>query len=463
MASPFSGLFSLDDGETGSHVLDLFSPPAVDKSISEGITRVYRPINTAAGGPHRFNITKEPRLYTLPDSIRLCGDVRLMHADGSAMVETETKGTDANGKAIVTGTVKENACLSCLPFHSLYKSLEVELEHVQVPALGSEMLHYKSYIEKLFSYGMSASDTQLSGCECFMLDTEGQMETCEIGEGNEGFDERAAVFAKSAKVDFSIPLHASLTSLARAIPDVCDIGLNFVRADDKFAVMRKDGSAHNYMIELTNLRLFVRKVRIHDKLYAEHQRLFAAKKQTILPFMRTAIKQKVVTQGSNMLNWASCFTGELPSSIIMGMVKMDSISGTQESNPYNFQHFGCSKVQLKVNGSTCPAEGYNFDIANGKCSRAYRELFDSVGIGLSDVGHSITRSKFEDGYFLLPFDLTPSALLGPTPFAPQNGNIDLDLEFKTGLDETITVMLFACFGDTLRLDGAGKAKLGSEG
>ena len=62
--------------------------------------------------------------------------------------------------------------------------------------------------------------------------------------------------------------------------------------------------------------------------------------------------------GLSSANQPNIINGLLPRQIVIGFVKADAMNGDYKLHPFNFYHFNCNFIALRVNGLQIPAKGY---------------------------------------------------------------------------------------------------------
>ena len=125
-----------------------------------------------------------------------------------------------------------------------------------------------------------------------------------------------------------------------------------------------------------------------------------------------------------------------------------------DSNPYNFRHYDLENFAMYVSGRQIPPEGVNLLTSNEKTAvMGYRTLFEGSGIHHSNSGLQITPDKYIIGFFMLVFDLTPdlAASEGHTS-DPTTGNIRLELKFGKDLPDSISVLLYLEYENSVLID-----------
>ena len=79
-------------------------------------------------------------------------------------------------------------------------------------------------------------------------------------------------------------------------------------------------------------------------------------------------------------NQPNIINGTLPRQILIGFLKADALNGSYSLNPFNFQHFDCNFIALRVNGLQIPGKRYRPDFENKLVRRELRALYDNIGL-----------------------------------------------------------------------------------
>ena len=128
----------------------------------------------------------------------------------------------------------------------------------------------------------------------------------------------------------------------------------------------------------------------------------------------------------------------------MGFVKADALNGDYKLNPFNFQHFDCNFIALRVNGLQVPAKGYRPDFENKIIRRELSSLYDNIGVNdaSDDTGCNINVEDFIGGFTLFSFDLTADKCNGFHLHESMDGTVDLEILFAKPLQDAITVLCY---------------------
>ena len=346
---------------------------------------------------------------------------------------------------------------------------------------------YRSYIETLLNYDVSAKQSQFSSA-LYYKDTPGQMEKAGAlassktlnyknasdasasdklyvpESGNVGFAKRHQFIKNGNRFVLSGPIFADIFMTDRLLLNMMDLKVVLHRSSDAFSLMEIGNSSPiEPKVQLSDVVLKVRKVKVDQSVSDGVERML---KQTPVLYPIRQVECKIRTIPANLPNVRqdNIFSGIIP---VVGLVHVDATTGEYDKNPYNFQHFGVTSVSLTANGQEIPFKlltlKYPKD-ANGKIDpandteldfdEAYNTLFSGTGKIYSNAGLDITREDYPGGYALYAFDLTPDMCKSADYFnAVQRGTLTLALTFGASHTHAIGMVCYGDFENIIRIDG----------
>jgi hypothetical protein len=170
----------------------------------------------------------------------------------------------------------------------------------------------------------------------------------------------------------------------------------------------------------------------------------------------TRVKLKTFTFSSRSysLSIDNVVLGPIPKRLLFTMVKNADCLGSVSTNPYRFLLYDLSYFAIKVNGKQILTKGLSLGMDHEKLSVVgYRTLFEGAGIHHSDRGLLITHDFYINGYFKLPFDLTPDREASEEHASyPDNGNIRVELKFSNALPDPIACIFYLEFDNSIQID-----------
>ena len=378
--------------------------------------------------------------------------------------------------------------------HSLFRQVDVYLNGKQVtPAMGTYA--YRSYIETLLNYDVSAKQSQfssalyykdtatkmdavgalpsfetinykLAGADNKSMGDNASLELYKPGTGNQGFAKRHQFIKGGNRFVLSGPIFSDIFMTDRLLLNMMDLKVVLNRSSDAFSLMEIGNSpAIEPKVQLTDVVLKVRKVKVDQSVSDGVERML---KQTPALYPIRRVECKILTIPANLPNVRqdNIFSGIIPNSFVVGLVHVDASTGEYGKNPYNFQHFGVTSVSLTANGQEIPfklltlkypeaAEG-NIDPAKDTeldFDEAYNTLFSGTGKIYSNAGLDITREDYPGGYALYAFDLTPDMCKSADYFnTVQRGSLTLAVTFGESKDHAIGMVCYGDFENIIRID-----------
>jgi hypothetical protein len=126
------------------------------------------------------------------------------------------------------------------------------------------------------------------------------------------------------------------------------------------------------------------------------------------------------------------------------MLANENFVGTQKTSPFDFRPFDIRDISVSASGVNVPAAPYNFDFVNGKFSRAYHDMNESLGYASSLEGNGISPKRYKEGgccFFV--FNLTNSGEdNGLDTFdLVRNGTTSVKISFNTPVPDAGIVLI----------------------
>ena len=458
--------------------VDLFRVPPTQQSLERGRWIDYAPLSSVENPNSAITF-----LIAGTDE----------YIDLSKTILTVTgKITKKDGKSKLDSNDQSNVAPVNNFLHSLFRQVDVYLNGKQVtPAMGTYA--YRSYIETLLNYDVSAKQSQFSSA-LYYKDTAGKMDETgalpatktlnyrtaqgsgsstdgsvtyySTGTGNQGFAKRHQFIKNGNRFVLSGPIFSDIFMTDRLLLNMMDLKVVLNRSSDAFSLFEKGNSpAIEPKVQLTDVVLKVRKIKVDQSVSDGVERML---KQTPALYPIRRVECKILTIPANLPNVRqdNIFSGIIPNSFVVGLVHVDATTSEYDKNPYNFQHFGVTSVSLTANGQEIPFKlltlKYPKD-ADGKINpsndteldfdEAYNTLFSGTGKIYSNAGLDITREDYPGGYALYAFDLTPDMCKSADYFnTVQRGSLTLALTFEASHDHAIGMVCYGDFENIIRID-----------
>ena len=458
--------------------VDLFSVPPTQQSLERGRWIDYAPLSSVQN----------------PDSaitFLIAGTDE--YIDLSKTILTVTgKVTLKDGTTKLAGGGQTNVAPVNNFLHSLFRQVDVYLNGKQVtPAMGTYA--YRSYIETLLNYDVSAKESQFSSALYYKdtatkMDENGSLPSSKTitlksaavdgasndvevsipvpGTGNQGFAKRSKFITNGNQFVLSGPIFADIFMTDRLLLNMLDLKVVLNRSTDAFCLMEIGNSSSPIepRVKLTAVVLKIRKVKVDQPISDGVERML---KQTpaLYPIRRVECKILTIPEQLPNIRQDNIFSGIIPKSFVFGLVHVDAYNGVYGKNPYNFAHFGVTSVSLTANGQEIPFKQLTLKYpkdSKGKVNpatddeldfdEAYNTLFSGTGKIYSNAGLDITRDDYPGGFALYAFDLTPDMCNSSDYFnTVQRGSLSLALTLMKQ-DHAIGMVCYGDFENVIRID-----------
>ena len=460
--------------------VDLFRVPPTQQSLERGRWIDYAPLSSVENpnSAITFLIAGTDEYIDLSKTI-LTVTGKITKKDGTSKLD----GNDQSNVAPVNNFL-----------HSLFRQVDVYLNGKQVtPAMGTYA--YRSYIETLLNYDVSAKESQfssalyykdtatkmdengslgssptvnykLAGADNNSMGDNASVKVYTPGTGNQGFAKRHQFIKNGNRFVLSGPIFSDIFMTDRFLLNMMDLKVVLNRSTDAFSLMEIGNSTPiEPRVQLTDVVLKVRKVKVDQSVSDGVERML---KQTPALYPIRRVECKILTIPANLPNVRqdNIFSGIIPNSFVVGLVHVDASTGEYDKNPYNFAHFGVTSVSLTANGQEIPFKLLTLKYPDNKKGKidpakdteldfdeAYNTLFSGTGKIYSNVGLDITREDYPGGYALYAFDLTPDMCKSADYFnTVQRGSLTLALTFGESHDHAIGMVCYGDFENIIRID-----------
>ena len=417
--------------ECSKSELDVTAVPPTMTAMQEGHWTEHHPISALNNNaPIEFIIPPQTEKWTDLNQSFLYLKLKVTKADGTDL--------EADSNIGVVNNL----------FHSLFSSIDLYLNNKLVTN-STDTYPYRAYIENLLSYDEHTKKTHLKAWELWQEDTSGKMQENKAGGGNEGWNERTKRLGLSNSVELMGRLHLDTFLQEKYLPNGMEIKLRLNKTSPNFHLFG-DVEGKLKMLEAT---YHVRTVELLPVLANDLNKTLMSHGMK-MPIRRVEVKTFTISRGLRSKIEDFLFQGQLPKRVIVGLVNNNIMNGTQKTNPFDFQHFDLSKLDVSVDGRAIQNKPFQPNFTTGECVRSYASLFQSTGSLGQNHSMGITLDQYKQGYTLWGFDLTADQGSEGNHLHPiKTGNLRLELQFAQALDEVINVIVFAEFDNQLEING----------
>lgn len=414
--------------------LDLFSIPPTQTSIEQTRYKEYYPISlTSSNAPLEFHIVGSDEEYLDLQQSYLQISASIQNADGSAITET-TEAADVP-KSVVFPINYFGA--------TQFKNVEVLLSGTQVSPTDVQYA-YRAYLETTLSYGDSKIEQLQSALYYSDVNTPDANGSAVLADTNTNTGARKRFDRTKYSKTFQMitRIHHSLFNQEKLLLNKVDVRLKFHRHDPKFCLISGVDTT-NYNIHIDKATLMVCHKRVAPSVREAHE--LALLKSPAKYNIRTSdVKFFTKSSGSSDLSEPNVHTGLLPRRVVIGLVSSVAFNGHYKRNPFNFQPFSLSSIQLRRNGVSLPYDAIEMDFERGHILPGYNTLFQGMGRLFHDRNLQITLDDYEhSGFTLYVFDLTQDGGGGGGNLSLiQEGKLSLHIKLSTALENSVTIIAY---------------------
>ena len=231
--------------------------------------------------------------------------------------------------------------------YSMFNSVDLYLNNKRISS-NSDTYPYRAYIENLPSYNADNKSTFLNASVLWVEDTAAQFDTLNHDGANTGLQKRIAVISQSKNAELFGRLHLDLFQQEKYLPNGIEIRLRFNRSSPNFC-LTGGNNAPNAKIVLETVGLHIRNVELLPVVANDLNQVIAQQNMKI-PIRRVEVKTFTIGNGIQSKVEDHLFQGQLPKRVFIAMVTNAAFNGGYATNPFRFQHFNLSKLDVSCNG-----------------------------------------------------------------------------------------------------------------
>lgn len=437
------GFFQNTETAARTSALSLFEPEVIEKSVRERKECLIRPTSFSETGPIFINVPPEGEYYIDPASFEIHGDFIIEKWDSSKSAYVALEEAD-----------KEKVAPISMFTTAFWRDIEVYINQQQISLVATTAYPIKAYLETLLSYGRNAAETLLATSHYISPDP-GTIEG--VGSSKSAnFLTRHDIIAGSKVVRMCDVLHSEISTMDRYL--LPGLTLDFRFSTNKSTVFLMHAASDSYRLKFIDCYLKFDRVLLHESVHRNIENHMNKGGRAIYPINRSTVRTKQIPSGEVLARWQNLYSGTLPDDILICMIDSKAFNGAPDKNIFNFQHFNLASISLKVNSQMIPVSPLTCDFEKRDCLKAYKHLFNNLGIKNSNSPCLVTYEKFLSGSTLVPFDLTSDLCSSYHSHEKKSGTIELDIRFKETLGTGITLVAICNFSDKIIITGPEKQR-----
>lgn len=300
-------------------------------------------------------------------------------------------------------------------------------------------------IENVLNYGGDATQSHLTS-SLFYKDTAGSMGPV---EANLGYVKRRAI-ARRGAFDMESHIHADIFNQDKYLINGVQMVVKFFRAKGEFALMKPATEQGIFKIKILEAVLMIRKLKMSSAILIAHSNALL-RHTAKYPITRVEVKNITIPRDIMSTTLDNIFLGQIPQRVIVLFVDSVAFNGSTATNPFNFEHFQHTYLNVATDSSqhmTPLKPDYNAQLYIS----SYNTLFSATGVNFSDSGCTITHAEYASGYNMTIFDLTPDISSHLTHLnAQHSGSLRIEVQFAANLARAVTAIVFAEFNNLIEI------------
>ena len=416
--------------------LDLFSKPPIQTSIEEG---KWDKIDAEDGFDKNdniiFKINSTDTHYLDLSETNLCVKCKLVKVNDTTILDTDKISTVNNF------------------LHSLFKQIKVKLNNKDVENSNGNYA-YRAYLENLLTFNTDEKKTFLKK-EGWIDDDDYQFDSTFIKTtltetANNGFLARRNLFLNQTHgVEFFGKIHSDVFNINRALLSQVDVMLSLVKNSPKFFLLSEnETTGPGFKVVIESAYLLVRRLSVSPSVMMGHT-MALQKTNAKYPIKRVIVKEFIKHVSSLKFTENNLHNGIMPNRVLVGLLESDQAQGLYAKNPYKFQHFSATSIDLTAASLSLPYTKpleFNYDKNN------YVEAYNTLFSNLKGINTNITYEGFKGGSTLYAFDLTPD-LCNDTHYSiMKSGTLSLDVKFDKVINNSVTAIVYMEFDNMIEID-----------
>ena len=409
--------------EETSEEISLFEGPVTEIGLGSCEYQEYRPVSQIThGSPITFSLNSTE--YIDLNKTRLNLKVRIVKENGEAIAIADKVG------------------FVNLVFHSLFRTVDVNLQHTATTTDVGTNYPYKAMMDTLLDEVTGSLEAQM-----FYKDTYAFMDSTQVNTGqNGGLTDRWSRTMHGSSVELEGPIHADILKQDRLLLNGVRLDVVLHTQSDAFCLM-VDGDA-KYKVHLMDATLKVCCNKISSGTLAAHAKMLETK-NALYPYTHSTVKVYNIPKGSYTWTMDDLFQDKIPSKVVIGMVPEQAYSGSTSRNPFNFQNWDVNYISFLVNGHSRPGQPFQPDYDNNM----YMTPYVAMAKKYRDDGTRVKHFEFASGYCLYVFQVEDNTSI------IKKGNTRVVLKMSKPLPESVSIIVYGHFPGMMEIDKTRMATL----
>ncbi|NJL55647.1 hypothetical protein HC928_10935 [bacterium] len=415
-----------EDGVVGTvDQLNLFEPPVIQAAVQRSVIVEYRPtshLSVTQDAPIHFSLGGDSRNYLDLQKTRLFVRAKIVTEDGKDIEKTDDvapvnltlQSLWSMVEMKIAGKTTNTPTNGCYPYMAMFQALLKNSQQAKEGPLISQMFYEEN----------DMSNTAL----------------------NLGYLKRIKFFTESASVCMEGPLVIDMCSTPRYILCNTAIDITLYRSRPEFVLMTS-ATDKKFKLVIEDICLKAHYLEVHPGIISGHHEALVTKKaKAIYPFTKLECKTFNIPSGSRSFYFDNIFNNGYPQRVLCALVQSDAFSGNFTKNPFDFEHFDLTQIEICADGVSVPSRPmtFKFDKEGRQAVTPFLRLYDAVGGSDSPLfGNGIDLESFCSGHSIFAFPLNGGGLQGNFLEVKRSANVCVRGTFGSALDKSVTLIIYS--------------------
>lgn len=415
--------------------LDLFSPQLQNDAYLDSSYVEHKPLNTLASSSHiDFQISGRGN--------DLYHDVRNMYIRGWLRL------TDNAGAALPSGANDPKICLQNGGFNAMIESVSFSANETNL-CPDSQNHSTAAFLMNVLAFDKASMENRLAS-ELFILDD--GVNPTGFNATNLGAAKRYELTKDGRTAEIWTKLLVDISTMSKLLPGSIDYHIRINLWRDPARYLFADAAltgTKTAKVQLLDLSLYVREVKLSPSLLMEHARLFA-QSPAIINYKRISMREFVIPTGVTSFHIENIALGRLPAFMVVGLT---TTAVSMLDNRFAFRHYDLKSIAAELPGKTMRYDQMVFDEKKETYSQAFNNLFIALGLHRSQEATLVNFDNFKAGLCLFLYDLSREQTgLQMAPVETHAGPLRISGEFKAASTSAVSCILMLVYDAAISIN-----------
>ena len=417
----------------------------IGELFSDNFHEILYPVNySSRKGPWQFHHPPDHRNFIDLSTLTWNGKIKVVNKKNPA-------------SSVITEDVSKNINCSVVNnfIHSTVSKITYQLNDFQMGDSAAKSYSYKAYIDNLLSFSKAAKKQNLK-YHGFIPDSTSKFDDVNKSRdsnSNEGFKQRADLFATENFFHFSVKLRIDLANIDQLLQPGIQLRFEIEQNSDAFALLSDVGDEETFEFQIKDTSLEFDKLIPYDN-YLQHFESSIGGKKNLYSFDRSQILNFNYASGITDLSIYSLFhTDKIPSYLIFTLIKDEAFLGNLAKNPFKFEPFDVKEFYLLVNGTSIPTQPVKLDIKAMDYHHVYvNEFLDKLKLKNSNDSIDVSSTEWINDHFFWIVDLNVDKCCNFHEHRSKPGTIHLKMQTNTPLTHTTRLLVYSTSRERFSVD-----------